>query len=251
MNKIDLNCDMGELMPGEKNNYDEEIMPFISSCNISCGFHSGNPKIIEKTILLAIENKVKMGAHPAYNDRENFGRISKRTEHDELMSDLRYQICALKSMTESLGGTLHHVKPHGALYNDMVKDKRLTESFIELVKEIDPNLKIYALAQSQVIELCKVHQIRGVQEGFADRRYDLVNKLRSRELAGSLLHDEKEVIEQVNRFLKGKVQLFSGKMEPLTIESICLHSDTPGAVELSKKIQQFLIKKHVEIAAIL
>lgn len=251
MKKIDLNCDMGEWVPGEKNNYDEEIMPFISSCNVCCGFHSGNPKIIEKTIRLALKYKVMIGAHPAYNDRKNFGRISLRTEHNELMADLRYQICALKSITESLGGTLHHVKPHGALYNDMVKDRPLAERFIELVKEIDPNLKIYSLARSQVIELCKVHQIRGVQEGFADRRYDLVNKLRSRQLAGSLLHDEKEVIEQVNRFLEGKVCLFSGRLESLPIESICLHSDTPGAVELSKKIQQFLIEKHVEIAAIL
>ena len=163
MKKIDLNCDIGELTPGKKSNYDEEIMPYISSCNIACGFHSGNPGLIEKTIQLAILNQVSIGAHPSYKDRKNFGRLSLQVDRDELMADLRYQICALKSMTESFGAILHHVKPHGALYNDMVQDQDLAKDFIQLVKQIDPNLKIYALANSQVIELCEKHNIKGIR----------------------------------------------------------------------------------------
>lgn len=242
---------MGELIPGTKNNYDEEIMPYLSSCNIACGFHSGNPKLIEKTIQLAILNQVNIGAHPSYNDRENFGRVSLSPDRDELMADLRYQICALKSMTESFGAVLQHVKPHGALYNDMVQDQDLAEDFIKLVKQIDPNLKIYTMADSSVIELCKKHDVKGVNEGFADRRYDGVNELRNRKKPGALLHHTTAILHQIELFLSHQVELYSGKMAPVHIESICLHSDTPGAVELSKKIYRFLKAKNVEISAIL
>ncbi len=251
MKKIDLNCDMGELIPGTKNNFDEEIMPYISSCNIACGFHSGNPKLMEKTIQLAILNQVSIGAHPSYNDRENFGRVSLSLERDELMADLRYQICALKGMTESFGAVLHHVKPHGALYNDMVHDQDLAEDFIKLVKQIDPNLKIFTLANSSVIELCKKHNVQGVNEGFADRRYDRLNELRNRKKPGAVIHEFKEIQNQIKLFLSHQVQLYSGKLAPVHIESICLHSDTPGAVELSKKIYQSLKEKNVEITAII
>ena len=122
MKTIDLNCDMGELKDGQERNFDEEIMPFISSTNIACGFHSGSPVLIEKTIRSALKHGVKIGAHPSYNDRENFGRKSLKVAPSILISELRYQISALKGMVESLGGRLHHVKPHGALYNDLVKD---------------------------------------------------------------------------------------------------------------------------------
>jgi UPF0271 protein len=249
--KIDLNCDMGEFIPGVKSNFDREIMPFISSCNIACGFHSGNPKLIEKTIQLAIKNQVKIGAHPSYNDRENFGRVSLKVDRDDLMADIRYQICAIKSMTESLGEVLNHVKPHGALYNDMIHDRDLAEAFVKLVKEIDPNLKVYALAHSQVIEICAKYGIVGVNEGFADRRYDQLNELRNRRFPGAVLIDLNEILEQINLFLVQKVQLNSGKIKSVKIESICLHSDTPGAVELSKNIYQFLIEKNVEIASVI
>ncbi|MFD1314370.1 5-oxoprolinase subunit PxpA [Namhaeicola litoreus] len=251
MKKIDLNCDMGENIPGEKSNFDEEIMPFISSCNIACGFHSGHPKLIERTIKLAIAHQVKIGAHPSYNDRENFGRISLQIDRDVLMAEIRYQICALKGMTESFGAVLHHVKPHGALYNDMVEDRVLAEDFVKLVKEIDPNLKVYTLAHSQVMEVCAKLGIIGVNEGFADRRYDELNKLRNRTLPGAVLHNLNEVLDQVELFLEQKVQLYSGKIEAVKIDSICLHGDTRGAVELSKNISQFLSEKNVEIAAVI
>ena len=114
--KIDLNCDMGEFIDGQQN-HDEEIMPYISSCNISCGFHSGDPFTIQQTILSAIEHNVQIGAHPSYNDRENFGRKVIDVPLNILSAEIRYQVSALKIMTESLGGRIHHVKAHGALYN--------------------------------------------------------------------------------------------------------------------------------------
>ncbi len=250
MKTIDLNCDMGELKSRQEKNYDNEIMPYISSCNIACGFHSGSPQLIEKTILSAIANKVKIGAHPSYNDRENFGRVSLKVELQKLMAELRYQICAVKGMVESFGQTLNHVKPHGALYNDMVKDEDLANSFVKLVKEIDPKLKIFALAHSRVVEICKRHKMKPVSEGFADRKYQKLNQLRSRELEGAVLHKDNEVLKQVGRFLKGKVEFWGGTKENINIETLCLHSDTEGALELSKTIHHFLKENNVQIAAI-
>ncbi len=119
--KIDINCDVGEGIQNE-----HLIMPFISSCNIACGFHSGNPFLIEKTIKSAIKHHVKIGAHPSYHDRENFGRVSMKVESSKLMSELKYQIYAVKGMVEGYGQKLNHVKPHGALYHDMVEDQRWT-----------------------------------------------------------------------------------------------------------------------------
>lgn len=250
MKTIDLNCDMGELKSGQIKNFDSEIMPYISSCNIACGFHSGSPQLIEDTIKSAMSNQVKIGAHPSYNDRENFGRISIEVEPSILMAELRYQICALKGMVESYGATLHHVKPHGALYNDLAKKEVLANHFVRLVKTIDPRMKIFALAHSVLIEACKKHGMQFVNEGFADRKYEQVNELRSRQVDGAVIHEKEEVLDQINSFLTGKVSLHNLEIHDINVESICLHSDTQGAVELCQTIYQFLKEQDVEIAAI-
>lgn len=248
MKYIDLNCDMGELKSGQKRNFDEEIMPFISSCNIACGFHSGSPALIEKTIRLAIEHQVKIGAHPSYNDRENFGRKSMKVDVNTLLSELKYQIYAVQGMVENYGEKLNHVKPHGALYNDMVKNKELAEAVVLLIKSINPKLKIMALANSQVIDICKKHKMPFLHEGFVDRRYEKVNQLRSRNLDGAVLENTEEVLSQIDLFLNGEVMLYNHEIHPLIVQSLCLHSDTKGAVQLSRKIHQFLLEKKVTIA---
>ncbi len=248
MQKIDLNCDMGELKPSQKRNFDEEIMPYISSCNIACGFHSGNPFLIEKTIESAIKHQVKIGAHPSYNDRENFGRVSMKVESSRLMSELKYQICAVKGMVESLGQKLNHVKPHGALYNDMVANQYLAVEVVQLIKSIDPKLKIVTLAHSQVIDICIENKMQFVQEGFADRRYQKINQLRSRTLEGAVLEKPEEVLQQVENFIQGNVQLHNLEFCPIKVQSICLHSDTKGAVKLSEIIHDFLKEKNIRIA---
>lgn len=251
MKTIDLNCDMGELKPSQKENFDEAIMPFISSCNIACGFHSGSPQLIEKTIKSAIKHGVKIGAHPSYNDRENFGRVSIKTDRSILLAEWRYQISAVKGMVESFGTSLNHVKPHGALYNDLAADEDLAHDFVQLVKTIDPRLKIFALAHSKLMDVCKEQGIPFVNEGFADRKYEQQHQLRSRQLEGAVLHQATEVLAQIDHFLKGKVQLFNSEIHPIHIESICLHSDTQGAVNLSQLIHHFLKEKHVDIAPII
>ncbi len=243
MQTIDLNCDMGELKLHQEKNFDEEIMPFISSCNIACGFHSGNPLLIQDTIKLAIKNKVNIGAHPSYNDRENFGRVSLKVESSKLLAELKYQIYAVKGMVENYGQRLKHVKPHGALYNDMVDNGELAEQVVQLIKSIDPNLKIMTLAHSQVIDICKKNNMQFIHEGFADRRYEKVNQLRSRQLEGAVLENPGEVLAQIANFMNGKVQLHNLEFRPIQVQSICLHSDTKGAVELSKMIHDFLKEK--------
>jgi len=248
MQTIDLNCDMGELQPHQKRNFDEEIMPYISSCNIACGFHSGNPSLIEKTIKSAIKYQVKIGAHPSYNDRENFGRISIKVESSKLLSELKYQICAVKGMVENYGQKLNHVKPHGALYNDMVEDSTLANQVVQLIKSIDPMLKIVTLAHSQVIDICRENKMEFVSEGFADRRYQKINQLRNRKLEGAVLEKPKDVLQQIENFVHGKVQLHNSEFCPIQVQSICLHSDTKGAVKLSKMIYDFLTEKNIQIA---
>lgn len=250
MKSIDLNCDMGELKAGQSHNFDAEIMPFISSCNIACGFHSGSPLLIQNTVDLAIAHQVKIGAHPSYNDRLNFGRKSIAVDFKTLKAELKYQIGAVKGITESRGQQLHHVKPHGALYNDLVKNADLARLFIEVVKEIDPRLKIYTLAHTQVCDICKNEGITFVNEGFADRRYEQINALRSRSFSDAVISKKEEVIRQVENFIKDKVQLSNGEIKDINIDSLCLHSDTRGAVSLSRTIHDFLLENNVKIAPI-
>lgn len=237
---MDLNCDMGELLPNQTTNFDAEMMPFITSCNIACGFHSGNPLVIEKTIRAALKHEVKIGAHPSYNDRENFGRFSVEVSLETLLAELRYQICAVKGMIENLGGKLNHVKPHGALYNDMVKDATLAKAVVRLVKSIDSELTIFALASSQVVDICESENMKVMREGFADRRYQAVNQLRSRTLDGAVIHDTKAVLKQVDGFLNGKVILWDSTTCDIEVDTICLHSDTKGAVQLSEQICEYV-----------
>lgn len=250
MKSIDLNCDMGELKPGQNRNWDAEIMPFISSCNVACGFHSGNPALMERTIQTAIAEGVKIGAHPSYNDREGFGRVSVQVERSVLLAELRYQVAAVKGVVESFGERLHHVKPHGALYNDMVKDLDLAADVVGLVKEIDPDLRVYTLANSGVVEVCRTLGMQAVNEAFADRRYAQVDRLMSRKMEGAVLENAAEIRAQVGDFLKGGVRLGTGEISALTVESICLHSDTPGAVDLGKMIHAYLMEHGIDIAAI-
>jgi len=151
-------------------------------------------------------------------------------------------------MVESYGQKLNHVKPHGALYNDMVKDEELASQVVQLIKSIDPNLKIMTLAHSQVIDICNKNKMQFIQEGFADRRYDKINKLRSRQLEGAVLENPKDVLSQIENFINKKIQLHNLEIHPIEVESICLHSDTKGAVNLSRMIHDFFMKKNIAIA---
>lgn len=249
MRTLDLNCDMGELKPGSTANCDAALMPFISSCNVACGFHSGYPAVMEQTIRAALAQGVKVGAHPSYNDREHFGRRSIQVDRGRLMAEIRYQIGAVKGMVESMGGKLHHVKAHGALYNDMGSDIDLARDYVSLVKEFDPALKVYALAGSQVVDICRSVGMVAVNEAFVDRRYESRAKLMSRAVEGAVLHGWMEIQSQVDDLLRGGVRLANGEYAEIPVDTLCLHSDTPDAVKLGKKIHEHLKGKDVQITA--
>jgi len=245
---IDLNCDLGEIHPLTGENLDHMIMPFISSCNICCGYHSSNASIIEITIRNALRYGLKIGAHPSYNDKESFGRKSIIQDHRITLADLRYQIACLVGMTESIGSKVNHVKPHGALYHDIHSDLELSRKFIELVKSFGRNIKILGMANSPLSQLCSDNEIEFIHESFADRRYDSKFELVSRLNENAVIHDEKEMLKQVNHFINGIVEDVNGNSHSINTDTICLHSDTIGSVGLAKKINEYLRSINVRIA---
>jgi 5-oxoprolinase (ATP-hydrolysing) subunit A len=248
MKSIDINCDMGELIDGHFN-YDSEIMPFISSCNISCGFHSGHPLLIEKTILSALHHNVAIGAHPSYDDKENFGRQSLSIPLPQLQSQIRYQVSAMKGMVESHGGHLHHVKAHGALYNDMHQDEQLARTVIEAITAVQADLIIYLMSGSPLINICNEMNVAYMEEVFADRSYIDVHNLQSRNIEGAVISDTNLIINRIDDITTYKIKDISGNKINIHSDTVCVHSDTPYAIEIAKTIFQHLSNKNIEISA--
>jgi UPF0271 protein len=246
--EIDINCDMGESYGRFKIGDDENIFPFITSCNIACGFHGGDPVTIEKTIEFAIQNNVNIGAHPSYPDLSGFGRRKMDLKKDELKSLIKYQVSALKGLAESRGATLSYVKPHGALYNSMAGNELETKTVIEAIQEIDSSLYLMGLAGSLVEEIANQKKIYFVAEAFADRRYEKDGTLMSRQKEGSVIDDPKEAAEQVlSIVMHQKVKSLDGITIPLKAQSICIHGDNPAAVvilsTLNKRFEENNILK--------
>lgn len=247
--KIDLNCDLGEFFQTENELRDRKIMPLISSCNIACGFHAGNPLTIKKTIQLALEHNVAIGAHPSWPDRDGFGRKEMNLSAEELEAVVMYQIAALKGMTEACGGKLHHIKPHGALYNQAAKNEAIATGIVKAIVRTQNNMLLYAPVNSVLSKLATDAGVKVRSEVFADRRYEDDLSLRSRSLEGAMLHKKEEVLEQLSNFLEGCVLTQGGHRKNITAETICLHSDTEGATELAMIIRKFLERYEVEITA--
>jgi UPF0271 protein len=247
---VDINCDMGELMPTTTENIDEQFMPYISSCNISCGAHSGDPVIMKKTIQSAIRNQVSIGAHPSYPDRKYAGRKSLNLPSNELVAHLEHQLFGLIGMVSAQGGTIYHVKAHGALYNDIAYDRNKAEIFVQTVQKINPTWKIYGLAMSPLENICKMHDMEFVSEAFADRRYESNLRLRSRKLDAAIIHDLEEVEQQINYFMNNKVLSYDKEICDIEVQSICIHSDSPNALAIAKKIFTYIKEKGVTVSTI-
>ncbi|GAA4272581.1 5-oxoprolinase subunit PxpA [Aquimarina gracilis] len=234
MNQIVFNADVGE-----EAGFDAQIMPYISWCNIACGSHAGNEKVIQKTIELAIENNVKIGAHPSYPDRENFGRKSLMLPYGDLVNTITDQILLVKYFTEKAGEKLHHVKPHGALYNDAVKNSEVAKSILESVKNIDKNLYIITPKDSKLSYLS--NDVLTVKyEVFADRNYNSDLTLVSRSEKRAVIKDPMEVFDHVFRMLsKNEIRTIGGEERVVNFDTICVHGDNPNSV----KILEFLKNK--------
>lgn len=242
---IDLNSDLGE---HPNSDLDERIMPFLSSCNIACGGHAGDADSIRKAIDLAAQHGVAIGAHPSYPDVENFGRIVLQVDHEVLAKSLLQQVSLVKEICQEKKAVLHHVKPHGALFNEAAKDEALSNLICSVVKEVDPSLLLYGLAHSVSESVARHQGLHFVPEAFSDRQYEPDRTLRSRQQEGALL-SKKEVLKQAEEIAVNQ-RVYAKDWVAIKAETICLHSDTEGAVNLAEKIRNHLESKGVQIAAV-
>lgn len=250
MKTIDLNCDLGEWRTIDQAEKDAQIMPYISSCNVACGGHAGSTHTMWETIQMAQKQGVKIGAHPSYPDKENFGRKVPAISKAELQRSLKNQVQALAALLHQVGEPLHHVKPHGALYNQAAVDEAVAQVIIEAMSSFSEQIPVYAPQGSALAHQAQKAGVKVIFEVFADRVYEEDLSLRSRALEGAVLHNVSAVVQQVeDMVMKGTVQTISGIRKPIVAHTICLHSDTKGAISLAKAIHFFLIKHHVSIDA--
>ncbi len=238
---IDINCDLGETSLADGPGSDEVIMPFISSVNIACGFHAGDPLTIEQTVRSAIRNGVSIGAHPGYPDRENFGRKPMKMSQRELRAMILYQAGAVKAMAEAAGARMRHVKPHGALYNTAATDYDMSMVIVRAVKDLDSSLVLVGQSGSQLIRAARNAGLACASEVFADRAYNDDGTLVARTVEGAVLHDTELMIRRVFRMIKEKeVVTVSGKVIRIEAETVCIHGDNEAAAEFVKELAEAL-----------
>ncbi|PZR29602.1 MAG: LamB/YcsF family protein [Citrobacter freundii] len=246
MRHIDLNCDMGE---GIGN--DAALMPFISSANIACGYHAGNEQTMNETVRLAIDHGVKIGAHVSFADKENFGRTEMKLPDEEVYSLVQTQLQSLRKITDKYKTSIHHVKPHGALYNMSARDAGLARIIAKAIAAFDPSLVLMGLSGSHSINEAKMLNLKTAGEAFADRRYEEDGSLRSRTLPGALLEDAGKAVQQVLQMINtGTVTAFSGKQVSVLVDTICIHGDGKHAVSFAKQIHQTLKHYSIDIKAV-
>jgi 5-oxoprolinase (ATP-hydrolysing) subunit A len=242
---IDINCDMGE---GVGN--DEVIMPFISSANIACGYHAGNETIMKRTIELAQKNNVAIGAHPSFFDRENFGRTEMNLAAAEIYDIIILQLRLIKKIAEHQHAKLHHVKPHGALYNMSAKDPVIANAIANAVKDFDEDLILFGLSGSHSIKEAGLLKLKTASEVFADRTYQDDGTLTPRSQTNALIEDSaKSVIQALQMIKEGTVTSVNGNKISITADTICIHGDGKNAIEFAKAIHEALRKEGIKLKA--
>lgn len=240
-----LNCDLGESFGAWSVGLDAQVMPLIDQANIACGFHAGDPTVLVNTLTLAKKYQVEIGAHPSYDDKQGFGRRSVKMQAEELKHLIWYQIAAVDGVAKSLGLELSYVKPHGALYNDMMASPALLETVMQAVASYHKPLKLMVLATGFASEhrlLAQRYQLELLFEAFADRRYKSDGSLTARSQAGSVL-DHQAALAQVAQLLQsGTVHSDTGEQVAILADTLCVHGDNPAAVALVQSIRQLLAK---------
>ncbi|MBK8782431.1 MAG: LamB/YcsF family protein [Anaerolineales bacterium] len=237
--KIDLNCDLGE----EAGN-DEAIMPYITSANIACGFHAGNENVMRATVRLAKQHGVNIGAHPGWDDRENFGRLEMNVSAEDAEEIVYQQIEVLAQIVKEEGAKLTHVKPHGAMYNQAAKDRVLADAIVRAVKRISAGLILVGLAGSGLCEAGAVGGIQVAGEGFPDRAYNPDGTLMSRSKAGAVIESPEEVAANALRLIQDGI-LFGERV--VYVETLCLHGDNPRAAENARILRDAMKKNGVTV----
>lgn len=248
---VDLNCDMGESFGAYKMGKDEEILDFVTSANIACGFHAGDPTTIRKTVQLAIEKNVGIGVHPGFQDLLGFGRRDIQVSPQEAYDLIVYQIGAIYGFAKSEGGKIQHVKPHGALYNMAAKNALLAEAIAEAVYKVDPELILFGLAGGELIQAGKNIGLRTASEVFSDRSYQVDGSLTSRREANALIKDYQIAVNQVIRMVKGgKVNSVQGADVTIQADTVCIHGDGENALDFAKYISKALKEENIHVAKI-
>ncbi|MDK2917856.1 MAG: 5-oxoprolinase (ATP-hydrolyzing) subunit [Candidatus Petromonas sp.] len=248
MYSVDLNCDLGESFGRYTLGNDERVLDYVTSVNIACGFHAGDPVVMEKTVKMALEKGVAIGAHPGYPDLMGFGRRNMDISIEEARAYIIYQVGALKSFVEAYGGKLQHVKPHGALYNTAAKNYELARALTEAVYDIDSELIFVALSNSIAVKAAKDTGLRVANEVFADRAYNKDGTLVSRKVEGSVIHDTELCKHRVQRMIKeGKVATMYGEDIDIKADSICIHGDNVKALEFAQGLRESLLKEEIKL----
>lgn len=247
---IDLNCDMGESFGAYSIGNDEALMDYVSSVNVGCGFHGGDPTVMRKTVTLATKKKIAIGAHPGYPDLAGFGRREMKISPEEVYDLVLYQIGALQAFCRALGNTLRHVKPHGALYNTAAKDKALARAIAQAVRDIDKSLLFVGLSGSVMIEEASNIGLRTVSEVFADRTYQDDGMLTPRSSPNAMIQTPQRAADQILQMVRKQTILsVSGKEIPVVAQTVCIHGDSPSALSFAQAIVTHLKNNDVIIKA--
>lgn len=243
MKTIDINCDVGEGIDNEK-----LLMPYISSCNIACGGHAGDIETMDRVIKIAQQYQVKIGAHPSFPDKENFGRKVMDISLEALEVSLIKQVQLIQERLNMLGGTLHHIKAHGALYNVSVFDENLAKSIVAIVKQTAPNVILYVPYNSVIAEVAKQEGLNIKYEVFADRNYRDDLRLVSRSQDDALITNVEEVINHLSKMIIDQnVKTISNTIIPIKAETCCVHGDNEAAIDIVKHIYQSMLKKGITV----
>ncbi|MDQ3203625.1 MAG: LamB/YcsF family protein [Pseudomonadota bacterium] len=248
MPTIDINSDLGESFGAWSMGDDDAMLDVVTSANVACGFHAGDPAGILRTLKAAAAKNVAIGAHVAYPDKVGFGRRNMDVASHELTADVIYQIGALQGLAKAAGTCVRYVKPHGALYNTIAHDRRQALAVIEAIRAIDPTLILVALAGSSLIELARNEGLQCIAEAFADRAYTPQGTLVSRREPGAVLHDPQLVAQRMLRLVEdGTVEAIDGSLTRIQADSICVHGDSPAAVDMARELRRVLEQANMSL----
>jgi 5-oxoprolinase (ATP-hydrolysing) subunit A len=248
--QIDLNGDVGESFGAYEIGHDAALIPILTSVNIACGFHAGDPGVMRATVALAREHRTAVGAHPGFPDLVGFGRREMKATPREVEDLVAYQIGALAAIAAAQGVRLAHVKPHGALYNMAARDVDLADAIARAIAAVDPSLALFGLPGSQSLEAARRHTVRAVSEAFADRAYRRDGSLVPRNEPGAVIDDEEMVVTRAVAIARERMVIAAdGTKVPLDVQTICVHGDTPGAAVLASRIRKALADAGIEVRA--
>ena len=248
---IDLNCDIGEYDNDEGEHREASILQYVSSANIACGLHAGDPAIMRKTMGAAKEHGLAVGAHPSLADRDGFGRREIAHSAEQVYELTLYQIGAAAALADAVGVRLNHVKPHGALYNMAARERELANAIVRAVRDFDSGLVLYGLSGSELIVAAEALGLRSASEVFADRRYQADGRLTPRAEPDALIHDVEEAASQVLDMIdRGFVRARDGSKVTVRAETVCIHGDSPGAPQFAQRLARELAQAGVELRAV-